>query len=160
MKTLLLALLLSVVIITQATQAEPLPPSLGAAISAKILRYETTLANTNPLHIWVFGDAQFAKELRKNLGPKAQVLLNPALDASPPHAIIISGQSPETNQLLKYSDEHDIVIISNGLFSSKQSAAVVLANNEGVPEIFLNLTACKARKLRWRPELLDWVTAL
>lgn len=160
MKILLLTLLLSVVTITQATQAEPLPPSLGAAISAKILRYETTLANINPLHIWVFGDAQFATELRKNLGPTAAVFLNPSLDEAPPHGIIISGKSPQSDQLLKYSDKHDILIISNGLFLGKQSAAVVLADNEGVPEIFLNLTACKARKLRWRPELLDWVTAL
>ena len=157
MKTLLLVLLISVAAVAK---AEPLPPSLGGAIGAKILRYETTLASTNPLRVWVFGNAQFGAELSKNLGKQAKVLFNPALDSEPPHAIIISGKSPLTDQLLKYSDEHDILIISNGLFTGKQSAAVVLANNEGVPEIFLNLTACKARKLRWRPELLDWVTAL
>lgn len=140
--------------------AEPLPPSLGAAISAKILRYETALAKADPLIIWVFGSKEFATELRKNLGNQTKVHFNPALDLKPPHAIIISGKTPQTENLLKYSDDHDILIISNGLFSGKQSAAVVLANNEGAPEIFLNLTACKARKLRWRPELLDWVTAL
>lgn len=157
MKALLFALLLGV---AAGAKAEPLPPSLGAAIGAKILRYETTLTTVDPLRIWVFGNRQFGTELSKNLGKQAQVLFNPALDSEPPHAIIISGKSPLTDQLLKYSDEHDILIISNGLFTGKQGAAVVLANNEGVPEIFLNLTACKARKLRWRPELLDWVTAL
>lgn len=154
----LLPLLLLILVCS--AEADPLPASLGAAIGAKILRYETTLNETHPLKVWVFGDAEFAKELRHNLKSDAQVLLNPNLDQTSPHAIFISGQSSKTDQLLRYSDEHDILIVSNGVLLGKQGAAVVLANNEGVPEIFLNLTACKARNLRWRPELLDWVTAL
>ena len=149
------------------TSAEPLPQNLSAAITHKVVQHESFLSQHSTLVIWAFGNKGLQESLQAafsttstDFTTSSEVILNPSLEGVAPSVIVIDADYSKVAAITEYAKKHKILTIANGMRHQNSGAAVILADDEGVPSIFLNLSACKSQGLRWQAEFLDWVIAL
>lgn len=140
--------------------AEPLPAQLSAAITAKIIGYEQKLSQKPFVTLWFFGGSALAQELENYLPKNTIILLNPVLQGPLPDMLVLESEQKNTESILEYVRGANTLTIANGLEFQGSNAAVILANDEGIPGIFVNLHVCKHQKLFWESEFLDWVTPI
>lgn len=142
--------------------AVELPPSLNAALLAKVVSMENRLSAREDLVLMVFNNPALQEQLQ-SLSNRSDKRVNfqtvVGADTAPasvrPDVIYVNNLG-QLQSVIDYAREHRCMLVSHDRELIAEGVAIVLFDDEGLPGIRISKASSRALGLNWNPVLLNF----